>query len=128
MDQLENRLADEDPQSVLVTCAHRDDEWVRYLDVQIPFTGGQNIDKRTLLAQLDLALEIAETEVVASRAITKFSGVQGVRALSPGAVTWPHEGLTIHHGETWTRKTGYPRCVQSPAGNRTSGRSPGESE
>jgi hypothetical protein len=128
MDQLENRLADEDPQSVLVTCAHRDDEWVRYLDVQILFTGGQNIDKRTLLAQLDLALEIAETKVVASRAITEFSEFQGLPALTPVAVCGPHEGPTIHHSENGTRKTGYPRFDQSLAGIRTSGHSPGESE
>jgi hypothetical protein len=128
MNQPENRFADEDPRLVTVAWANCDDEWVRYLDVQIPFTGGQNIDKRTLLAQSKFALELAETKVVASRAITEFSEFQGLPALTPVAVCGPHEGPTIHHSENGTRKTGYPRCVQSPAGNRTSGRSPGESE
>ena len=128
MNQPENRFADEDPRVVTVAWANCDEECVRNRNGQILFTGRQNIDKRTLLAQSKFALELAETKVVASRAITEFSEFQGLPALTPVAVCGPHEGPTIHHSENGTRKTGYPRFDQSLAGIRTSGHSPGESE
>lgn len=126
----------EDPRSVLAAWANRGDEWVRYLVGQVLSTGrpvvdsdvdyayqlfrqSKALDKRTLPAQPELAVDVAAAEVEASLEITKLSDVQGVNALTPGAVIDPHEGLTILYGENGTGKTGYSRIFKSLAGSRT---------
>ena len=122
-DDIEGEATNEDPRSVLARWANRGDEWVRYLVGQVLSTGrpvaesdvdyayqlfrqSKALDKRTLPAQAELAFELAEAEVEASLTIARLSDVQGVNALTPGAVIEPHEGLTILYGENGTGKTG----------------------
>lgn len=138
-DGIEIEAALEDPRSVLARWANRGDEWVRYLVGQVLSTGrpvseadidyayqlfrqSKALDQRTLPPQPELAVEPAEAEVESSLSIAKLSGVQGVNALTTGAVIEPHEGLTILYGENGTGKTGYSRIFKYLAGSRTADR------
>lgn len=138
-EEVEAESTVDDPRSVLAAWANRGDEWIRYLVGQVLnterpvvesdvdyayqlFRQSKALDKRTLPAQPELAVDVAEAEVEASLAITKLSDVQGVNALVPGAVIEPHEGLTILYGENGTGKTGYSRIFKSLAGSRTADR------
>ena len=126
----------DDPRAVLSRWANEGDEWIRHLvgqvlassrpasepDVEYAyqlFRQSKGLDKRVLPAEPALAAEIPEEVEEASLTLVRLSEVQGVNALSPGAVIEPHAGLTILYGENGTGKTGYSRIFKALAGSRT---------
>jgi len=125
-----------DPRVSLAEWANSNDEWVRLIAAEVIASGAplsestitsayqlfrqeKALDKRTIAAVAPLSTEAGSVEATAPLAITRLSEVQGVNALTPGAVIDPHEGLTILYGENGTGKTGYARIFKALAASRT---------